>query len=98
MSTVAIERTVSHIVSELKVAPEVLQRRSLEAFIERERRLALLDVADLQDRYGVRSVAELEAKIEQREIYSHPAWEELIEWQNLEAYLERLTRWQDELS
>ncbi|MBC8448997.1 MAG: hypothetical protein H8D78_14720 [Chloroflexi bacterium] len=98
MSTVAIERTVNHIAGELKVAPVELQRRSLEAFIERERRLALLDVADLRDRYGVRSAAELEAKIKQREIYSHPAWEELIEWQNLEAYLERLIHWQDELS
>ncbi|MDH7486347.1 MAG: hypothetical protein QHJ81_08720 [Anaerolineae bacterium] len=44
------------------------------------------------------SAAELRAKVERREIYSHPAWEELIEWQNLEAYLERLTHWQDELS
>lgn len=94
----SIAVTFNHIANELRVAPAELQRRSLEAFIERERRLALLDIADLQDRYGVRSAAELAAKIERQEIPSHPAWEELIEWQNLEAYLERLAQWQTELS
>jgi len=54
MSTTVVERTANHIANELKVAPIELQRRSLEAFIERERRLVLLDIADLQDRYGVR--------------------------------------------
>jgi len=88
---------VKQIARELTVSPEELQRRSLQAFIERERRLAHLDIADLQDRYGVRTAAELAAKIEQGEVYSHPAWEELIEWERLEAYLARLEQWQAEL-
>jgi hypothetical protein len=36
----------------------------------------------------------LAAQIERGEVYSHPAWEELIEWQNLDAHLDRLARWQ----
>ncbi len=51
-----------------------------------------MDIADLQDRYGARTSAELAAQIECGEVYDHPAWEELIEWQNLEAYLERMSR------
>ena len=39
------------------------KRRSLEAFIERERRLVNLDIADLQDRYGVRTAREVESYI-----------------------------------
>jgi len=88
---------VKHIAKELTVSPEELQRLSLQAFIERERRLTNLDIADLQDRYGVQTAAELAVKIEQGEIYSHPAWEELIEWGRLEAYLIRLAQWQAEL-
>jgi len=72
------------------LSPGELRRRSLIAFLEREVRLAHLDISDLQDRYGVATSADLVAKIREREIYSHPAWEESIEWENLEAYIERL--------
>ena len=88
---------VKQIAKELTVSPEKLQRLSLQAFIERERRLTNLDIADLQDRYGVQTAAELAIKIEQGEIYAHPAWEESIEWERLEAYLNRLAQWQVEL-
>jgi hypothetical protein len=74
----------------LQVSPEELWRQSLDAYIQREKRLAQLDVADVQDRYGVSSTAELRRKIEKGIIYSHPAWEDLIEWENLQAYIERL--------
>ena len=85
---------VDQLAHELNLSPSDLIRRSVAAFLERERRATQMDVADLQDRYGARTSAELAAKIERGEVYSHPAWEELIEWQNLEAYLDRLDRWQ----
>jgi hypothetical protein len=74
----------------LQVSPEDLWRHSLDAYILREKRLALLDIADVQDRYGVTSTAELKRKIESGVIYSHPAWEDLIEWENLLAHIQRL--------
>jgi hypothetical protein len=74
----------------LQVSPEELWRQSLDAYIQREKRLAQLDVADVQDRYAVFSPAELRQKIENGSIYSHPAWEDLIEWENLQAHIERL--------
>lgn len=82
---------------DLAVDPQELQRRSLLAFVDKERRLAYLDIADLQDRYDVRSVHELSSRIEQHRIHAHPAWEDLIEWEQLEAYLNRLAAWQAEL-
>lgn len=88
---------VKEIARELTVSPDELQRRSLGAYIEREQRRARLDISDLQDRYGVSTAAQLAASIEQGTIASHPAWEELIEWERLEEYLKRLARWQAEL-
>lgn len=91
--TLALEQTAS----ELTLTPDELQRRSLEAFLERERRLAQLDMADLQDRYGVATSAELAQRIELGQVHSHPAWEEMIEWERLEAYIVQLNEWQAEL-
>jgi hypothetical protein len=88
--TIAIE----HFASELKISPTELLQRSLIAFLERERRAVQQDVADLQDRYDARTLSELRTKIESKKIYSHPAWEDLIEWQNLEAYANQLDQLQ----
>ena len=81
----------------LAVDPRELQRRSLLAFVDKERRLVHLDIADFQDRYNVQSVQDLSSNIEQRRIHAHPAWEDLIEWEQLDAYLNRLAIWQSEL-
>jgi hypothetical protein len=69
----------------------------LLAYIEKERRLAILDIKDLRDRYGVHSVQPLLEHIEDGQIYAHPAWEDLIESEQLEKYLNRLTTWAGEL-
>ena len=74
----------------LQLSPEKLWRESLRAYLSRQQRVLQIDVADLQDRYGVATVTELAQRIERGEIYSHPAWEDLIEWENLLAHLERL--------
>lgn len=85
------------IAQELNIPSDVLWREILEAYIAREMRLAQLDIADLQDRYNVTEPGQLKAKIESGDIYSHPAWEEMIEWENLLAYQERLKRLQSSL-
>jgi hypothetical protein len=69
-------------------------RESLRAYISREKRLAQMDIADLRDRYGVSDLQELTARIKAGEIYSHPAWEDSIEWENLLAHIERLDQLQ----
>lgn len=86
------------VAQELNIAPDSLWRESLDAYIARELRLTEMDIADLQDRYGVASPEELKAKIDSGDIYSHPVWEEMIEWENLVAYRARLTQLQDSLA
>ena len=91
--TVVLDRFAA----EMAVTPQELERRSLLAYIERERRLVALDIADLQDRYGVRTYQELADSVEQRLVYSHPAWEDLIEWERLAAYLVQIQNWESQL-
>jgi hypothetical protein len=47
--------SMNHIASALSVSPQELERRSLLAYIEKERRLAILDIEDLQDRFRPQS-------------------------------------------
>ena len=82
--------SVNTIARQLELSPEDLLKRCLLSFLEREKRAAQMDIGDLQDRYGARSAADLRAKIERGEVYSHPAWEEAIEWEQLETHLHRL--------
>ena len=76
----------------LHLSPEKLWRESLRAYLLRQKRVLQIDIADLQDRYGVASATELAQRIERGDVYSHPAWEDLIEWENLLAHLEQLTQ------
>jgi hypothetical protein len=82
---------IEEVAQDLNIAPETLWQQSLDAYVSRELRLVELDVADIQDRYGVVSPDQLESKIESGEIYSHPAWEDLIEWENLLVQHNRLS-------
>jgi hypothetical protein len=81
----------------LQLSPEQLWRESLRAYLLRQKRVLQIDIADLQDRYGVASATELAQRIEQGEIYSHPAWEDLIEWENLLAQVTRLSKLEQDI-
>ena len=91
-----IPATFTKVAQELNLPVEGLMQRSVRAFLMQEMRAIQLDVSDFQDRYGVTNAAELCARIERGEIYSHPAWEDSIEWERLEAYVAHLQRLLDE--
>lgn len=81
----------------LAIPPEELERKSILSFVAHEIRLAEWDIADIKERYGVSSPVELENKIKTKVIYSHPAWEDLIHWENLEDYISRLRAIEEEM-
>ena len=93
----AIPQTVTHVASRLHVPVEGLIERSLQAYLRQELRATQLDIADFQDRYNVMDSTALQAHIEQGKIYSHPAWEDSIEWEHLETYLAHLKRLLEEM-
>ncbi|MBI1743823.1 hypothetical protein HYR54_12270 [Candidatus Acetothermia bacterium] len=74
----------------LEISEEHLLEDGTLAFLEKEKRLTEEDLADFRERYGVLSRAELEKKIKEGLTPPHPAWEDLIQWENLEAYRAKL--------
>jgi len=92
MTVMPIPTEVERVAKELNLPLDGLIQRGLQAFLRQEIRAVQMDISDLQDRYGVASVSELWKQIEKGEVHSHPAWEDSIEWEHLEAYLDRLGR------
>ncbi len=88
------EDSVSEITADLSHViglPETeLIHKGLISFIEKEIRLAEVDISDLMDRYDVASKEDLYEAIKSRKIPSHPAWEDYIVWKNKEKYVKDL--------
>lgn len=82
--------TITQISKELNIPSKDLTKRSLIAFLEHELRLAEEDIADIRDKYLVSSAPELEKKIKSKKISSHPAWEDIITWENTEGHIASL--------
>lgn len=85
MSVATLELAQSMGLSE----PELMQR-ALTAFLQEQRRAVLQTRLELLARYGVKTVDELANKIEEALVPEHPAWEDLIVTENLDARLEEL--------
>lgn len=75
----------------LEMDPEDLLKEGALAYLQKELRLAEEDLADLRERYELLSPQELEQKIRKARLPAHPAWEDLIQWENLDAYKQKLT-------
>ena len=88
---------IEDIARELKVAPDTLVRQSVLAYLAQQERLARADISDLSDRYRVATASELRAAVSRGQVYSHPAWEDAIEWEHLEAYLGHLKELQSRI-
>jgi len=67
-----------------------LLEQALRRFLLEKRREVLQERLELLARYGVQSVAELEARIANGTLPEHPAWEDLITTENLESSLTEL--------
>jgi len=64
--------------------------KGLLALIEKEIRLAELEIAEIRERYDVFSKESLYQAIQDGQIAGHPAWEDYIVWKNKEAHIARL--------
>ncbi len=82
--------SLAEISRRLEMPTEELEKKSVLSFVAHEIRLTEWDIADIKERYAVSSRGELESNIQHQTTHSHPAWEDLIHWENLEDYIERL--------
>lgn len=83
---------LDQISKDLSIPADELLNRSLLAYLEHELRLAEEDIADIREKYLVADRKELESKIKNKLIASHPAWEDLIVWENSETYIGKLKK------
>lgn len=74
----------------LNLDREALLKRGLKTLLNERRRAILLERLQILSRYQASSTEELERKLRTGEVQEHPAWEDLIVAENLEAELERL--------
>lgn len=88
---------VAQVSKALHLSPKELLRGSVLSYLEREIRLAEEDIADVRDKYLVLSRQDLLRKIKTKSVASHPAWEDLITWENLESHLRTLRKTLDRL-
>jgi uncharacterized protein YbcC (UPF0753/DUF2309 family) len=66
--------------------------KGLLAFVQKEIRLAEMEIATIRERYDVLSKEALYQAIEAGQIPGHPAWEDYIVWKNQEGHIERLSQ------
>lgn len=82
--------TVKRVAKELGESEEYVVGKGISSFLDRELREVKIRIKELKEKYSVESSEELERKIEEGEVEGHPAWEERIEWRNLEKRKKKL--------
>ena len=65
-------------------------RKGLLALVQKEIRLAELEIANIRERYDVFSKEALYQAIQDGQVAPHPAWEDYIVWKNKDAHIASL--------
>ncbi|MBE0517443.1 MAG: hypothetical protein IBX41_08685 [Methanophagales archaeon] len=78
------------IVKEEGIEKEELISLSLLTYLMEKKRKCMEDRLEILKRYGVASAEELENKIKEGAVKEHPAWEDLIAVENLEARIKEI--------
>ena len=81
---------LEELAKEMDIPASDLLKCGMVAYLEHELRLAEDDIADLREKYLVTDKNELEKHIKEKFIPSHPAWEDLIAWENTEQYIKKI--------
>jgi hypothetical protein len=81
---------IDQISHDANVDRETLVSLGIRSFLKDKKTALLLERLELLSRYRATSGEDLQSKIEAGEIDDHPAWEDLILIENLEAELKRI--------
>ena len=76
----------------LGVFPDELVERSLREYLKAKLRTARAEIHEIEARYGVKKPDELEHRIREGAVEEHPAWEELIEYENMLNQVKKIQR------
>ncbi len=78
---------IKKIADDTGVSTAQLTISGLLAFLREKKRSIMLDILNIVNRYDAVSSKDLEGKIKNGDIAEHPAWEDLIQLENLESAL-----------
>lgn len=84
------EDVIKKIAEDTGINIDNLTPSALLALLKEKKRKIMIEKMEVLGRYKVISLAELENKIKKGEVSEHPAWEDLIVLENLEAAIARL--------
>ena len=82
---------------ELEIPQEKILDESLNVFLDNELRNASAEILKIKNQFSVSNANELKNKIEKGRIEEHPAWEQLIYWENLEKRIKVVNNWMQRL-
>jgi len=86
------EAMVERISKVLGVPPKELVKKGLEELLQAQLRACFAEIAEIKNRYDVKSASELEEKIAKGSVQEHPAWEDLILLENLEERAKKIKK------
>jgi hypothetical protein len=86
------EDIIKKISEDIGVSIDELTKSGLLALLRERKRKIMVDKLDVLSRYDVKSADELGEKIKEGTITEHPAWEDLILLENLEAAIAAIDR------
>jgi hypothetical protein len=84
---------LSKLSKELEIPEKKILDESLNVFLDTELRNASAEILKIKKQFNVSSQKELKNKIERGKIDEHPAWEQLIFWENLNKRIKVVNDW-----
>ena len=82
---------------ELEIPEKKILDESLNNFLDTELRNASAEILKIKKQFDVSKPVELKKKIENGNIDEHPAWEQLIYWENLNKRIKVVHDWMQKL-
>ncbi len=83
---------IERVSKSLGVSPDTLVTGGVKEYLRAKRRAVRAEVHDIETRYNVKTPEELLDKIKKGTVEEHPAWEDLIIYENLLRQTEKIQR------
>lgn len=88
---------LNNLSKELEIPERKIVDESINVYLERELRNASAEILKIKTQFNVSNPSELKKKIEEGKIDEHPAWEQLIYWENLKKRIRVVNNWMQKL-
>lgn len=85
MITAELHKRVEKIAHNVGMEEDVFVLKASISYLAEKKRAYLKERFEILSRYGASSVADLQEKIKKGTVPEHPAWEDMIEVENIDA-------------